>query len=97
MGEQRLGPRRRFNRTNIEGAPKRPGIYVIRNPRGTTQYVGVSRDVRKRLGKHLADDSIPNAHTYQTRTCKSSRRAANLERRYIEKYNPRYNILKNKK
>jgi excinuclease UvrABC nuclease subunit len=97
MGEQRLGPRHKFNRTNIEHAPKRAGIYVIRSPRGTTQYVGVSRNIRTRLGQHLSNDSIPNASTYQTRTCRSSRMAANLERHYIKKYNPKYNILKNKR
>ena len=97
MGEKRLGALHRFNKTNIERAPKRAGIYVVRNPRGTAQYVGMSRNVRTRLGEHLTNESIPNASTYQTRTCKSSRKATALERDYIKRYNPRYNILKNKK
>jgi len=96
MGKKRLGARHRFNKTNIERAPKRAGIYVVRNPRGATQYVGMSRNIRTRLKKHLNDESIPNASTYQTRTCRSSRRAANLERDYIKRYKPKYNILKNK-
>jgi excinuclease UvrABC nuclease subunit len=97
MGEKRLGARHRFNKTNIERAPKRAGIYVVRNPHGATQYVGMSRNIRTRLRQHLTEESIPNASTYQMRTCRSSTRAANLERDYIKKYNPRYNILKNKK
>jgi len=97
MGEKRLGTRYRFNKTNIERAPNHAGIYVVRNARGATQYVGMSRNIRTRLEHHLTQESIPNASTYQMRTCRSSKKAATLERDYIKRYRPKYNILKNKK
>jgi excinuclease UvrABC nuclease subunit len=96
MGEKRLGAPRRFSKTNIERAPNRAGIYVVKSARGVTQYVGMSRNIRTRLEQHLTQESIPNASIYQTRTCRSAKKAANLERDYIRRYGPKYNILKKK-
>ena len=97
MVEKRLGTPRRWSETNIKGAPNSAGIYVVKSKRGAAQYVGMSSNIRTRLKQHLTQESIPNASTYQTRTCRSSRRAANLERDYIKRYKPKYNILKKKR
>jgi len=96
MGEKRLGAQRKLNKTNIDRVPKRAGVYVIKSRSGGIQYVGMSVNLRTRLQQHLTQENIPNAHTYQTRTCRSTKRAANLERDYIQRYKPKYNILKKK-
>jgi len=97
MSEKRLGASKRFNKTNIERAPNRTGIYVIKSDQGATQYVGRSQNIKARLSQHHSQKSIPNASTFQTRTVGSVRKAEALESEYIRRYKPRYNILKNKK
>ena len=96
MGEKRLGSPRRLTKTNISRTPDRAGIYVVKSAQGAIQYVGMSRKLKTRLEQHLAQKSIPNANTFQIRTCRSAKKAANLERNYIRRYRPKYNILKNK-
>jgi len=93
---KRLGGEKRFTKANIEKAPDRPGIYVIKNEKGATQYVGMSQKLRTRLEQHLSQKDIPGADTFRTRPVRSTKQAENLEGRYIENYKPRYNILKNK-
>jgi|GEM_PF-2428418 len=97
MGEKKLGASRRLNKTNIERAPNRTGIYVIKSDRGVTQYVGRSQNLKARLSQHHSKKSIPNASTFQTRTVRSVRKVEALESEYIRRYKPKYNILKNKK
>jgi len=96
MGKKRLGTPRRLNKTNIQRTPHLAGIYVIRSEKGSTQYVGMSRNLKSRLTQHQSKRSIPNAATFQTRTARSVRRAETLESEYIRRYKPKYNILKNK-
>lgn len=95
MGK-RLGTERRLTKENIERTPDRTGIYVIKNARGATQYVGRSQNLKTRLTQHLDQKDIPGADSFQTRTLTSKKQAENLEGRYIERYKPKYNMLKNK-
>ncbi len=93
---KKLGAAQRLTKDNIERTPDRTGIYVIKNERGATQYVGRSQALRTRLTQHLNQKDIPGAHSFQTRTLTSKKQAENLEGRYIERYKPTYNVLKNK-
>jgi len=93
MGK-RVGQSKRFNKTNIQKAPDRTGLYVISNKDGRAQYVGISSRVRSRLAQHLEQKDIPGAHNYQIRTLTSKRQAEKLEGSYIRRLRPKHNILK---
>ncbi len=95
MGK-RLGTAQRLTKDNIERTPDRIGIYVIKNERGAAQYVGRSQQVKTRLTQHLSQKDIPGARSFQVRTLTSKEQAENLEGRYIQRYKPKYNVLKNK-
>lgn len=95
MGD-RLGSRRKLNQTNIRKVPNRCGVYVIRNRSGDAQYIGMTRTLKTRLKQHLGQMSLPGADSFQIRTAPSSRNAKRLEKDYIKRYRPKYNIQKNK-
>lgn len=95
MGK-RLGVTRKFNKTNIEDVPDRTGIYLIKSERGEPRYLGISKKLKTRLEEHLNQKDIPGGHTFQTRTVRSRAQAAKLEREYISRLRPKYNILKKK-
>lgn len=95
MGD-RLGNRRKLNQTNIGTVPNKCGVYVIRNKKGDAQYIGMTKSLRTRLSQHLGQRSLPGAHSFQIRTSGSTRNAEKLEKDYIKRYRPRYNIQKNK-
>jgi len=95
MGKK-LGDTWKFNKPNVEKTPDSTGIYVVKNRRGGTQYVGISQNLRTRLKQHLNQQDIPGADGFQIRTVRSKKQAENLEGNYIRRLKPKYNVLKHK-
>ena len=91
MGK-RLTNRQTFNQTNLQDVPDQSGIYMVRNRRGTCQYVGSAGAGRlaERLKEHLNKRDIPGVHSFQIRTTASETEARQLERQYKRRYRPRY-------
>ena len=91
MGK-RLTNRQTFNQTNLQDVPDQSGIYLVRNRKGTCQYVGSAGASRlaERLKEHLQKRDIPGADTFQIRTAISEEEARKLERQYRGRYRPRY-------
>ena len=93
---KKLGGRQKLNQTNLNTVPNKPGIYLVRNEKGDTQYVGISKTLRSRIGQHVSQGDIPGAKSFQVRTTRSASQAEKLEGKYIKNYKPKYNIQKNK-
>ena len=91
MGK-RLTNKQTFNQTNLQDVPDQSGIYMIRNRRGTSQYVGSAGAGRlaERLKEHLTKGDIPGDHSFQIRTSSSEMEARKLESQYKPRYRPRY-------
>lgn len=91
MGK-RLTNRQTFNPTNLQDVPDQSGIYMIRNKKGTCQYVGSAGAGRlaERLKEHLQKRDIPGAHDFQIRTATSTEEARKLEGQYKRRYRPKY-------
>ena len=89
---KRLNRPRRLNKTNIQEAPAQSGIYVIRNRKGGTQWVGKAGAgrLRARLLEHLTQKDIPGAELFQFRRTTSNEEATVLEKRYKERLKPKY-------
>lgn len=89
---KRLNRPRRLNKTNIQEAPAQSGIYVIRNRKGGTQWVGKAGAgrLRARLLEHLNERDIPGAELFQFRPTTSDEEAGALERRYKKSLKPKY-------
>jgi len=89
MGK-RLTNRQTFNQTNLQDVPDQSGIYLVRNKKGTCQYVGSAGAGRlaERLREHLSQRDIPAAYSFQIRTTSSENEARKLEREYKRRYRP---------
>jgi excinuclease UvrABC nuclease subunit len=91
MGK-RLTNRQTFNQTNLQDVPDQSGIYLIRNRKGSCQYVGSAGAGRlaEGLKEHLNKRDIPGFHSFQIRTTTSENEARKLESEYKRRYRPRY-------
>ncbi len=86
----------------LDALPVQPGVYVFRDRRGTTLYVGKASSLRSRVRSYFAASTgdtrffiatlaaeIGDLETYVTRTEKE---AALLENNLIKEQQPRYNV-----
>ncbi|MFA5624269.1 MAG: excinuclease ABC subunit UvrC [Bradymonadales bacterium] len=85
----------------LKTVPASPGIYIMRDQRGTIFYVGKAKDLQKRLRQYytghderafvsLLDEILNKIDVILT---SSEQEALILEASYIKKFRPRYNIV----
>ena len=81
-------------------APERPGVYLMKDPRGTVLYVGKASVLRDRLRSYFGSSSnLPNKirrmlghlHDFEYIVTDSEAEALILENTLIKRYRPRYN------
>lgn len=83
----------------IEGIPRLPGVYILKDTRGRTVYVGKAKDLRSRLRSYLAGDGRPYTPRIVAETnevdfiiTRNETEALLLENQLIKDRRPRYNI-----
>ncbi|VEU75186.1 excinuclease ABC subunit C [Mycoplasmopsis maculosa] len=85
----------------IKEVPSSPGIYLWKDKDGNVIYVGKAKNLKSRMSQYF-EGSINSYKTHKLVSiisdfdiflCKTNKEALLLEKKYIEKYNPEYNIL----
>ena len=80
--------------------PERPGVYLMKDPRGTVLYVGKASVLRSRLRSYFGSPAnLPNKirrmlghlHDFEYIVTDSPAEALILENTLIKRYKPRYN------
>ncbi|MBP47532.1 MAG: excinuclease ABC subunit C [Myxococcales bacterium] len=85
----------------VASAPKRPGVYLMRDRQGQVVYVGKAIDLRARLNQyrlqqdtrffvHLLEDVLGEIEVIVTQTDKE---ALLLENELVKRHQPRFNVL----
>ena len=84
----------------LQTTPERPGVYLMKDPRGTVLYVGKANVLRNRLRSYFASPTnLPNKirrmlghlHDFEYIVTDSAAEALILENTLIKRYKPRYN------
>jgi len=82
--------------------PNSPGVYLMKDAKGKTIYVGKAKDLKKRLSSYFVQKSNHDAKTaillemikdFEVIITSSDHEAFILESNLIKEYNPKYNIL----
>jgi excinuclease ABC subunit C len=83
-------------------APHSPGVYLMKDAKGTIIYVGKAKDLKKRLGSYFARQDHADGKTaallamvrdFDLVITASDHEAFILESNLIKEYRPRYNVL----
>ncbi len=83
-------------------APHTPGVYLMKDIKGSTIYVGKANDLKKRLSSYFIQKSNHDAKTaallemvkdFEIIITSSSHEAFILESNLIKEYNPKYNVI----
>ncbi len=84
---------------NISKTPDKPGVYILKDNRGLTLYVGKASSLKKRLRSYLKPGEdlrinrlIAKLISYETYEVNSEIEALILEANLIKKFKPEYNI-----
>ena len=81
-------------------APELPGVYIMKDPRGTVLYVGKAAILRNRLRQYFGSPTnLPNKirrmlghlHDFEYIVTETASEALILENTLIKRYKPRYN------
>ena len=84
----------------LQATPERPGVYLMKDPRGTVLYVGKASALRNRLRSYFGSpNNLPNKirrmlghlHDFEYIVTDSPAEALILENTLIKRYKPRYN------
>ena len=84
----------------LQTTPERPGVYLMKDPRGTVLYVGKANVLRNRLRSYFGSPTnLPNKirrmlghlHDFEYIVTDSAAEALILENTLIKRYKPRYN------
>ncbi len=80
-------------------APERPGVYIFKDARGSTLYIGKAKNLRARLRTYLQPTAHPRlltflkkVHDLEVLITESEAEALLLEANLIKRQQPRYNI-----
>ncbi len=82
--------------------PRSPGIYLMKDDKGTTIYVGKAKDLKKRLASYFVkkkNHDIKTAkllemiHDFEIVLTASDHEAFILESNLIKEYHPKYNVI----
>lgn len=86
--------------TRIRDLPDRPGIYIFKDSKGRTLYVGKAASLRKRAASYLSGGHEPRitamlaeAADLESVITDSEAEALLLENNWIKRSRPRYNVL----
>ncbi len=83
-------------------APHSPGVYLMKDVKGTIIYVGKAKDLKRRLGSYFARQDHADGKTaallamvrdFDLVITASDHEAFILESNLIKEYRPRYNVL----
>jgi len=84
----------------LRATPESPGVYLMKDPRGTVLYVGKASVLRNRLKQYFGSTTnLPNKirrmlghlHDFEYIVTDSAAEALILENTLIKRYKPRYN------
>ncbi|WP_025755289.1 excinuclease ABC subunit UvrC [Mycoplasmopsis cricetuli] len=87
--------------TKLKTIPQKPGVYLWKDQNEQVIYVGKAVNLRNRVNQYLKG-GVNSYKTYKMVekiadidfvVCKNEKDALLLEKNYIEKYKPKYNIL----
>lgn len=82
--------------------PHNPGVYLMKDARGNTIYVGKAKDLKKRLSSYFIKKKNHDAKTlallemiqdFDIIITSSGHEAFILESNLIKEYNPKYNVI----
>jgi len=82
--------------------PHNPGVYLMKDVKGSTIYVGKAKDLKKRLSSYFIQKSNHDAKTaalletvkdFEIIITSSNHEAFILESNLIKEYNPKYNVI----
>ena len=85
----------------IQCFPESPGVYLLKDPKGTIIYIGKAKGIRNRVRSYFqrADERDIKTRTLMSKIAdvdylvtESEKEALILENNLIKKYKPRYNI-----
>lgn len=85
----------------LSGLPRKPGVYIFRNPGGEVIYVGKARDLKNRISQYFHKEfdgrpQIPfmvhDAGSLEHIITDNELESLFLENTLIKKYQPKYNI-----
>ncbi|MBQ8392734.1 MAG: excinuclease ABC subunit UvrC [Clostridia bacterium] len=91
-----------YLRNKSNNLPRTPGIYIMKDRKGTVIYVGKSRSLKDRVSQyfHLSSDAnlktvrmVSNVYDFEIVLCDTEIEALALENVKIKQYSPKYNIL----
>ena len=86
----------------IEKIPQRPGIYIMKGPKGEILYIGKAKSLKNRVRSYFQNSRnlhprtrafIAKVADIKTLTTQTETEALILESNFIKKHQPRYNVL----
>lgn len=86
----------------LSRTPAAPGVYMMKDERGTVIYVGKASNLRKRLSSYFARSTPPDMKTgvlvkqiadFDTIVTATEKEALILESNLIKRHHPRYNVV----
>ncbi|MBA2759507.1 MAG: GIY-YIG nuclease family protein [Chloroflexia bacterium] len=90
------------DRSLLEGIPRKPGVYLMRDRNGRVIYVGKSKNLRERVGSYFSqplgyarkmDGLLESIGAIDTEVVGSELEALLLESQLIRRHAPRYNTM----
>ncbi len=93
-------PRITALREKAAALPERPGVYLMKDEKGTILYVGKSRALKNRVSSYFVgtknsyktEKMVEKVRTFDTVLCDTEIEALTLENLLIKKHSPKYNI-----
>lgn len=91
-----------FDPKALKSYPTRPGVYLMKDAKGTVIYVGKAKDLRARLrqyflpsgdGRAMIPQLIAQVEDIETIVLRTEKEALLLENTLIKKHQPKYNVL----
>ncbi|PKN33472.1 MAG: hypothetical protein CVU61_13020 [Deltaproteobacteria bacterium HGW-Deltaproteobacteria-19] len=84
----------------VDGAPRGPGVYLMKDREGNILYVGKAKDIRNRLrsyaggtdGRFMIPFLVGRLHNVEFIVTATEKEALLLENTLIKEHRPRYNV-----
>ena len=86
---------------NFQSITSCPGVYIMKNKKGKTIYIGKANNLKKRVSSYFnknnqsikTDMLIKNVHQIETIITQNETEALLLESSLVKQYSPKYNIV----
>ena len=92
MNEERL-------RDKVQGVPDKPGVYLMKNARGETLYIGKAKSLKNRVRSYFSGPKdvktrhlLARVADFEVQVTASEAEAFLLENNLIKRWKPKYNI-----